>query len=194
MGDDDRWLDRWLPLLAGHTAGRAVLELGCGTGRDTAALLRAGHRVVALDRSLASLAVARISARGATLVRRDLREPWPTQEGGYGAVVASLSLHYFDWATTEQIIARVRDALCARGVFICRLNSTRDEHFGASGHPMIERNYYNVNGTPKRFFDRADVDRLFARGWHIDSVEESLIGRYHAPKAAWELVLEPAAT
>lgn len=191
---EDRWLERWLPLLGRHAADRPVLELGCGTGRDTALLLRAGLRVVALDRSLASLAVARVAARGARFVRRDLREPWPQADGGYGAVIASLSLHYFDWATTERLVARVQAALGARGVFVCRLNSTRDEHFGAHGHPLIERNYYNVNGTPKRFFDRADIDRLFARDWRIVSVQESSIARYHAPKAAWELVLLPAAT
>jgi SAM-dependent methyltransferase len=194
MDDDDRWLDRWLPLLAERAQGRPLLELGCGTGRDTAALQRAGHRVVALDRSRASLVLARIAAPAARLVRQDVREPWPPCEDGYGAVIASLSLHYFDWATTEGLIARVRDALGAGGVFICRLNSTRDHYFGARGHPLIEPNFFNVNGEPKRFFARADVDRLFARGWRTVSAEESVIDRYLAPKAAWELVLETAFT
>jgi len=194
MDDDDRWLDRWLPLLAERAQGRPLLELGCGTGRDTVALLRAGHRVVALDRSRASLVLARIAAPAARQVRQDVREPWPPCEGGYGAVIASLSLHYFDWATTEGLIARVSDALGAGGVFICRLNSTRDHHFGARGHPLIEPNFFDVNGEPKRFFDRADVDRLFARRWRMVSADESVIDRYLAPKAAWELVLEPAPT
>ena len=194
MDDDDRWLDRWLPLLAERVQGRPLLELGCGTGRDTVALLRAGHRVVALDRSRASLVLARIAAPAARLLRQDVREPWPPCEDGYGAVIASLSLHYFDWATTEGLIARVSDALGVGGVFICRLNSTRDHHFGARGQPLIEPNFFDVNGEPKRFFDRADVDRLFARRWRTVSAEESVIDRYLAPKAVWELVLEPAPT
>jgi len=194
MDEDDRWLQRWLPLLAARAQGRPLLELGCGTGRDTAALLGAGHAVVALDRSLAALTVARLGARGATFVRQDLLEPWPSRDSGYGAVIASLSLHYFDWATTEGLVARVSAALGVGGVFICRLNSTRDHHFGASGHPLLEPNFFDVKGEPKRFFDHTDVDRLFARGWRVLSAEESVIDRYRAPKAAWELVLEPAPT
>jgi len=191
VDDDDLWLERWLPLLAERAQGRPLLELGCGTGRDTAALLRAGHRVVALDRSRASLVLAHLAARDATFVRQDVREPWPAHEGGYGAVIASLSLHYFDWATTAALVERIRRALGERGVLVCRLNSTRDHHFGASGHPRIEHHYFDVGGEPKRFFDRDDVDRLFARHWNIASAQESLIDRYHAPKAVWELILEP---
>lgn len=51
----------------------AVLELGCGTGRILAPLARAGVTVVGLDRSEPMLARARRRARGARLVRGDIR-------------------------------------------------------------------------------------------------------------------------
>ena len=53
---DDNWLDRWLAALVQRCAGRPVLELGCGDGRDSAILARAGLDVVALDRSVQSIA------------------------------------------------------------------------------------------------------------------------------------------
>ncbi len=76
------------------------------------------------------------------------------------------------------------------GILLCRLNSTNDHHFGASGHPPIAENYYLVDGEPKRFFDRVAVDRLFASGWSTLGVEEKTIDRYDHPKAVWEVVLE----
>ena len=57
----DPWLDRWLPLIAERSRGEAILEIGCGSGADTATLAAAGHRVVAFDLSADS--VARAQAR-----------------------------------------------------------------------------------------------------------------------------------
>jgi SAM-dependent methyltransferase len=123
---------------------------------------------------------------------QDIRAPFPVQPGSAGAVVASLSLHYFPWPETLALVQRIRNALRPGGLLLCRLNSTNDHHYGASGHPEIEPNYYLVNGEPKRFFDRAAVERLFAGGWRRISLEEMRIDRYEHPKAAWEVVLESA--
>lgn len=86
--------DRLDPGLAGDVAfyvslARAVmppvLEVGCGTGRVTIAVARAGVPVVGLDRSDAMLAVAR--RRGGALpairwIRGDVREfVWPERFG-----------------------------------------------------------------------------------------------------------------
>ncbi len=105
-------------------------------------------------------------------------------------VLASLSLHYFGWAETCDLVDRVRDALAPEGVLLCRLNSINDHHFGASGHPEIEKNFYEVDGAPKRFFDREAIDRLFARGWRALAIGEMVIDRYDHPKSVWEAVLE----
>jgi SAM-dependent methyltransferase len=51
------------------TRGQAVLELGCGTGRVTVPIARAGVEVVGLDRSPAMLALAREKAAGLTNLR-----------------------------------------------------------------------------------------------------------------------------
>lgn len=84
----------------------------------------------------------------------------------------------------------MRDVLWPRGVLLCRLNSTGDRHFGASGHPEIAENYFSVDGEPKRFFDRAAVDRLFASGWRTLDCREQVIDRYDLPKSVWEVVME----
>lgn len=45
----DPWLERWLPLVAGRAGGQQILELGCGSGRDTETLAGAGLAVVGIE-------------------------------------------------------------------------------------------------------------------------------------------------
>ena len=192
LSRQDLWLQRWLPLLAERVTGPCILELGCGSGQDSELLAAAGHRVVGVDLSERAIAGARARAPSAVFHCQDLREPFPVEAGCAGAVVASLSLHYFPWPETLALARRIRETLRPGGVLLCRLNSTNDHNFGASGHPEIEPRYYRVDGEPKRFFDRADVERMFTEGWKMLSLEEMTIHRYEHPKVAWEAVLGPA--
>lgn len=187
---DDPWLSPWLPLLRERAADRPVLELGCGGGHDTATLLTAGLPVVALDLSAKAVAEARQRAPGARFHVQDLRDPWPADATNLGAVLASLSLHYFPWHVTEHLVGRIHRTLRPGGLLLCRLNSTDDHHYGASGHPVLEPHLYLVDGHPKRFFDRADVERLFTSGWRTLSVRSPTIHRYAQPKQIWEIALE----
>ena len=166
-----------------------MLELGCGSGRDTATLVEAGHGVVGVELSRVVADRARGRVPSAEIHCQDIREPFPVASS-VGVVVASLSLHYFDWSETCALIDRLHVALRPDGLLLCRLNSTNDHHFGASGHTEIEKDFYLVDGAPKRFFDREAVDRLFAGGWHTIDIGEKVIDRYDHPKAVWEVVLE----
>jgi SAM-dependent methyltransferase len=185
----DDWLDPWLPELAARAAGLPVLEIGCGSGDDTATLTAAGLTVIAFDLSPEAVAAARARVPQATIGCQDVRDPFPLGPGAAGAVVASLSLHYFAWDETMALAERIHAVLRPGGLLLCRLNSTEDTHFGARGHPPIEDNYYDVNGEPKRFFDGAAIDRLFATGWQRLSTRHAVTGKYGLPKSLWEVVL-----
>jgi SAM-dependent methyltransferase len=187
----DPWLERWLPLIAEHAGGRAILELGCGGGRDSATLAAAGHGIVGIDLSDKAVARARVRVPAGQFHVQDLRAPFPAADG-LGVILASLSLHYFEWAETLALVARIHRHLRPGGILLCRLNSTADVHFGATGHPRIADNYYLVDGAPKRFFDRTAVDALFGDGWRMLSREEQVVDRYEQPKALWEVVAERA--
>ncbi|TFZ07080.1 class I SAM-dependent methyltransferase [Ramlibacter henchirensis] len=189
----DRWMQRWLPQLRAAADGRAVLELGCDTGGDTAWLLEQGFDVVATDIAFDALRSCAIAASRAQLVRHDLRTPQPFADAAFGVVIASLCLHYFDWATTERAVSEVRRCLRPGGLLLCRLNSVRDVNHGANEGDEIEPGLRRVHGDfseEKRFFERADLERLFApAAWDRVSCEERTIARYAQPKVAWELVL-----
>jgi hypothetical protein len=90
------------------------------------------------------------------------------------------------------LVERIRRTLRPNGILLCRLNSTKDHHFGAVGHERIAENFYLVRGAPKRFFDLESIDKLFAAGWNRLTVQESVIDRYIKAKTAWEIVLERA--
>lgn len=186
----DPWLTRWLPLAAERAAGAPVLEIGCGHGDDTAVLAGAGLRVHAFDLSGPALAIARVRVPSASFEQRDIRAPLPAAPGSTGVVVASLSLHYFAWADTQEIVGRIHAVLRPGGLLLCRLNSTQDHNFGATGHPRIEPNFFMVDGDPKRFFDEASIATLFAEGWTQLSLEHFTTRKYVRSKALWEVILE----
>jgi SAM-dependent methyltransferase len=188
----DPWLDRWLDLVAERAGAAPVLELGCGTGRDSAVLVRAGLRVVGIELSTESVAAAQARVpHGAEFHCRDFRSPFPLADGSVGVVLASLSLHYFAWDETLALARRIHRVLRPGGVLLCRLNSVNDFHHGAIGPPPKgEDSFYLVDGVPKRFFDRAAVERLFTEGWRMLHLEERTVERYEQPKVLWEAVLE----
>ncbi|MES2073951.1 MAG: class I SAM-dependent methyltransferase [Pseudomonadota bacterium] len=194
----DPWLQRWLPLVRERAGASPVLELGCGSGADSATLAAAGLQVIGLDLSVDEIQRARSRVPTAEFHCQDIRAPFPAQAAGLGVVLASLSLHYFSWPDTEALVARIGAVLRPGGVLLCRLNSTEDVHHGARGHPRLTghdeepfaQHYYSVDGEAKRFFDRAAVEALFADGWRVLSLEQRVIHKYAQPKALWEAILE----
>jgi SAM-dependent methyltransferase len=203
QGTPDDWLPRWLPHLQASVeaaGGAPVLELGCGTGRDTEVLVAAGLPVAAVELLPAQIAQARERVpTGAAFHLQDLRAPFPIGEhapGGVGAVLASLSLHYFSWPETLALAARIRNVLRPGGLLLCRLNSVNDVHHGAGGdHPRIDAQdpqFLRVDGWDKRFFDGGAVERMFASGWEWIGLEERTVMRYELPKVLWEAALRRA--
>lgn len=90
--------------------GRAVLELGCGTGKNTEWLAANCRTVTALDLSEGMLAAARarVSADHVSFVQHDLTAAWPVADGTMDLVVGNLVLeHIKDLAPVFRECARV---------------------------------------------------------------------------------------
>jgi malonyl-CoA O-methyltransferase len=119
--------------------GRDLLELGCGTGKNTAWFAARARSVVALDfssgmldRARARLAPLAQAADRVRLVRHDVREPWPLPDGAVDAVVGNLVLEH-----VEQLGPVYREAarvLRPGGqLFFCELHPERQRR-GAQAH------------------------------------------------------------
>lgn len=92
---------RAVDALAQEVRGLAVLEFGCGTGRNLTVLKANGAlRLVGLDLSDGMLAQARARDGAFDLRRQDMAQPVAEPDGAFGLILFSLTLeHVADIAT-----------------------------------------------------------------------------------------------
>ncbi len=178
---DDQWLDKWEPVIK----GQAVLELGCGDGVDTRVLLESASSVIACDLNGADIEGNRVTMSDVQFLELNHAQPLPFENARFDVVLASLSLHYFTWEKTRDIVAEISRVLVPEGVLICRVNSTQDVNYGAKGYPQIEYGLYEFERQTKRFFSRQDVVGLFEKHWFINDLRHDVIDRYEFHKNVW---------
>lgn len=158
--DLDAVVVRRVPLVL---EGRDVLELGCGTGKNTSFLAEHAKRVVAMDFSEGMIARAheRIATSNVQFVRHDVREVWPVPPASVDVVVANLILeHVHDLAVVFFEMARV---LRPGGqVFICEL------------HP-----YRQLQGGQAQFTDPRTGEQVQVTA-HVHTVSEYVNGGIEA--------------
>jgi ubiquinone/menaquinone biosynthesis C-methylase UbiE len=191
-GEEDAWLQRWRHVLDA-SQNSPVLDLGCGDGQDARFLTERGFPVIAADFSEKALEITRRKAPAAKTQNVDLTRGLPFPDASFGAIVASLSLHYFPWHRTTEILADVRRCLQPGGHLLARFNSTQDPRYLAAEKQHIENNFYLIEGIPRRLFDKQDLDALFEEGWELRAANERTTRRYGGNKLAWEVVATRAA-
>jgi len=105
---DDNWSEIFERLVTvGRLATGRVLDVGCGTGRVTAALAARGAKAWGVDPSAAMLEVARSRVpRGAGL-REGRAEGLPFRDGWFDAAVCWLTVHLWDRPRGFAEVARV---------------------------------------------------------------------------------------
>lgn len=101
--DADRNLTRDLDAsvtrrILGRRRFRSALELGCGTGKNTAFLARISRTVLALDfsRGMLERAKEKVEARNVAFALADLTKPWPCADGSFDVVTFNLVLEHVD--------------------------------------------------------------------------------------------------
>lgn len=183
----DAWLERYLPLL--REAKGPALDLGCGLGNATSFLLNHDIETISCDFSCRALDYVRNKFPKTTTILHDMRNKFPFEDGKFGIVVADLSIHYFTWEKTREIMGEINRILRAEGVFLFRVNSVNDLNYGAGEGREIERHYYSIEGDKKRFFDADDIAMLIADEWTVIRKAEDRMDRYGKEKHVWEVVL-----
>jgi tellurite methyltransferase len=120
----------------GPAGPRSAVDLGCGAGRDTRELLRAGWHVLAVDREEAAIAAVEAAAEPDLRAALDLRvaDLADVDVPPCDLVNASLSLPFLPpdafWATWERILA----ALPVGGRFAAMLFG---DHDGSATDPSM---------------------------------------------------------
>lgn len=103
-----------------------VVEIGCGTGRNTAWLAERARGIRALDLSTGMLAQAqaRVRTPNVEFVRHDVQQPWPVDTASADVVIAMLVLEHVQHV--EPVFAEAGRVLRPGGaLFVCELHPMR---------------------------------------------------------------------
>lgn len=147
---------RDLDLVATHTSlanlrCHRVLELGCGTGKNTGFFAQVGDHVQAVDFSEGMLAQARakVEAPNVTFVAADITQPWPNTDQSVDLISINLVVEHV--ADLGFIFSEAARTLTTNGrLFICEL------------HP-----YKQYQGKQARFELQGEITRIPAFVHHV---------------------------
>ena len=170
--DSDRKLTRDLDHKATQDAltglrFQNIMELGCGTGKNTAFLTQLGARILALDFSRGMLrhAKSKINSGQVFFVVADLTKPWPCRDGSFELIVCNLVLEHIE--DLDAVFAEVARALATGGQF-----------FLSELHPF--RQY---KGTKANFRTNNEAIEIPAFVHHLSDFTESDVSSWRPADA-----------
>lgn len=102
---------------------RNVIELGCGTGKNTEFLLKKAKKVIGLDFSQEMLDIAKQKFNNDNILfkKTDLNDNWPVDDASADLITSSLTLEHI--ADLDHIFKQAYDKLQTNGIFfICELH------------------------------------------------------------------------
>ena len=181
----DFWLDRYKDIFE-KSKDTTIIDLGCGRGNNSLYLVENGFRVISCDISDVAIERVKTYIPEAETMIFDMQDGLPFESESSSIIIADLCLHYFTWNETKKILQDIKRVLKNGGHLLCRVNSTKDTNYGAGQGSKIEENYYEVNGSYKRFFDRTHIEKLFQE-WDLKYINEYQMDRYKIPKLLWEV-------
>lgn len=184
----DLWLDKYEPIL--HASkDTPIIDLGCGLGNDTLYLYERHYKVISCDYSEEALKKLELFMDNPITKLFNMKEGLPFESESVKVVIADLSLHYFSWVETKKIVNEIKRVLKEKGFLLLRVNSIKDTNYGAGKGTIIEKNYYNIDGHLKRFFDKKQLEKLFI-DWEVKYSKEYEMNRYTNSKILWELAVQ----
>jgi SAM-dependent methyltransferase len=149
--------------------GGSVLELGCGNGRITLPLARAGLDVVGVDLSKPMLADLRTRLRAepeavrarVQLRRGDMRKARTARR--YRTVICPFNafLHLYERVDVEQCLARVTEQLEPRGRFVFDVSIPEPEEMARDPERLHKVPPFDYPGVGRvRYGERFEYERL----------------------------------
>ena len=141
----------------------SILEIGCGTGKNTTLLAQIGQHVSAIDFSPSMIERARhkLSLDNVTFGAADITRPWPYQDQSFDLVVCNLVLEHI--SDLSFIFAQTFRVLRERGCFfVSELHPFR-QYQGTQAHFKRDQETTQIPAFVHHisdFIDAASVNHL----------------------------------
>jgi malonyl-CoA O-methyltransferase len=134
-----------------------IMELGCGTGKNTAFLTQLGGRILALDFSPGMLRQAKlkINSDHVFFAVADLTKPWPCRNESFELIVCNLVLEHIE--DLNAVFSEVARALRTGGRF-----------FLSELHPF--RQYKGTKANFRRDYEAVEIEAFVH---HLSDFTES---------------------
>lgn len=184
----DLWLDKYRYILDEYK-DTTIVDLGCGSGGDTLYLIERNYKVLSCDYSKEALSIVNKFIPSAKTMYLDLTNKLPFKDDSISIIIADLSIHYFNDATTKNIISEIKRVLKPSGYLIGRVNSIKDINYGALTGKKIENNFYLTRDGYKRFFNEEDIEYYF-KDFNIKNYSEENMNRYGNEKITLEFLVQ----
>jgi ubiquinone/menaquinone biosynthesis C-methylase UbiE len=190
-----KWSDKTSQLPPNNFAVRAyklikpkhktLLDLGCGTGRDSLYFAHKGLKVTAADWSQSGLDQLQKLAKkrkvaNLEVIQQDISK-LTFKPNSFDVIYAHLSLHYFDDKTTKEIFGKLHGVLKKDGLLFVKCKSTDDMLYGQG--LKIEKNMYERKNHVRHFFDKDYMTALLAKFQIIKVRKSSSV--YHSYKSSF---------
>ena len=153
----------------------SILEMGCGTGKNTALLAGAGKALLALDFSEGMLSKARekVTASHVRFALADLTKPWPVEDRAFDLIACNLVLEHIE--DLPFVFAQAARSLQASGgFFVCELHpvkqymgsQARFEH--AQGITLIPVHWHHLTDFTQAAEQNGFALEQLREWWHAD--------------------------
>lgn len=177
----DGYLDQFLDEI--RHASR-IVDLGCGNGVNTVYLNTLGICTIACDISEPALNLLHKNAPNSICLLFDMTAGLPFPKNSIDVIIADLSLHYFSEKITRTVIDDIHRVLRPGGLFLCRVNSTKEYQKQNNGY-QLEDSFYEIDGCTKRFFSKASLSN-YLYNFEIADISEKVTEKYGNEKIVIE--------
>ena len=154
-----------------------VLELGCGTGKNTEWLIKIADTVTGLDFSDGMLDMARqkMSSENVSFIKADLNEQWLVQNNTFDLVTINLTLEHIE--NLDHIFRSVNETLDLNGhCFVSELHPKKQlagskARFEEQGSEKVLDVFLHMEQEYINSAEKAELQLIHQKDWYDDETE-----------------------